>query len=126
MGRMRTQMINRTPFYYALYSGKTSEVDEDEFYTGEDTPNHGDPVLYTKAVISAARGTVDTEQFGNIDNYDKVIVTADMECPIDENSILWIDETDTAKAHDYIVKRVAKSKNSISIAVAKVKVSNEE
>jgi len=126
MGRMRTQMINRTPFYYALYSGKTPEVDEDGFYTGEETAEYSEPILYTKAVISAARGTADIEQFGNLDNYDKAIVTADMECPIDENSILWIDETDTTKAHDYIVKRVAKSKNGISIAVAKVKVSNEE
>lgn len=123
---MRTQVINRTPFYYALYEGKTAEVDEGGFYTGEDSPSYSEPVLYTKGNVSAARGTSETEQFGNLDNYDKVIVTSDMQCPIDENSILWIDETDTENPHDYIVKRVAKSKNGISFAVAKVKVSESE
>jgi hypothetical protein len=46
---------------------------------------------------------------------------------IDEYSILWIDKmpvmnrdgtTDTP--HDYVVKKVARSLNSVSIAVAKV------
>ena len=123
---MRTQVINRTPFYYALYEGKTAEIDEDGFYTGEDAPSYEEPVLYTKANISAARGTSETEQFGNLDNYDRVIVTSDMSCPINEDSILWIDEADTSKPHDYIVKRVAKSKNGISLAVAKVKVSESD
>lgn len=123
---MRTQVINRTPFHYALYTGKTAETDADGFFTGEDSPAYDEPVLYKFGNVSAARGTSETEQFGNLDNYDKVIVTGDMSCPIDENSILWIDETDTTKPHDYIVKRVAKSKNGISIAVAKVKVSESE
>ena len=51
--------------------------------------------------------------------------------PIDEYSVLWIDKlpqlnedgtTDTP--HDYIVQRVARGLNSISIAVRKVSVSN--
>jgi hypothetical protein len=51
--------------------------------------------------------------------------------PIDEYSVLWIDKlpqlnedgtTDTP--YDYIIQRVAKSLNSISIAVSKVTVSN--
>ena len=123
---MRTQKINRTPFYYALYTGKSMPTDESGFYTGEPAPTYGEPVLYEKANISPATGMSNTEQFGNLENYDKVIVTADMECPVDENSILWIDETDTTNPHDYIVKRVSKSKNGISIAVAKVKVSGAE
>ena len=120
---MRTQMINRTPFYYALCSGKTQEKDEDGFYTGETPAEYEEPVLYKRGNISPATGMSNTEQFGNLESYDKVIVTSDMTCPIDENTVLWIDETDTSKPHDYIVKRVAKSINGISIAVAKVKVS---
>lgn len=119
---MRTQVINRTPFYYALYEGKTPVEDGQGFYTGEDTIQYSDPVLYTRGNISPATGMSNTEQFGNLDNYDKVIVTSDMNCPIDENSVLWIDEDDTENPYDYIVKRVSKSKNGISIAVAKVKV----
>jgi hypothetical protein len=122
---MRTQRINRTPFYYALQTGSVPNVDEDGFETGEDTPIYSNPVLYTKANISPATGQSNIEQFGEIQNYDKVIVTSDMSFPVDENSILWIDETDVSLPHDYIVKRIAKSKNVISIAVTKVKVSND-
>ena len=122
---MRTQRINRTPFYYALYTGSVPNVDEDGFETGEDTSTYSNPVLYTKANISPATGQSNIEQFGEIQNYDKVIVTSDMSLPVDENSILWIDETDVSLPHDYIVKRIAKSKNVISIAVAKVKVSDD-
>ena len=46
-----------------------------------------------------------------------------MDIPIDENSILWVDQLDTTEDHDYIVKRVAKSLNVVSIAIAKVDVS---
>ncbi len=121
---MRTQVINRTPFYYAMYLGKTPAEDSDGFYTGEDVIQYSEPVRYTRANISPATGMSNTEQFGNLDNYDKVIVTSDLGCPIDENSVLWIDEPDTTKPYNYIVKRVSKSKNGVSIAVAKVQVMN--
>ena len=65
--------------------------------------------------------------FGNLESYDKVLITDDMNCPIDENTVLFIDkEPQVVKdkpLYDYTVKRVAKSLNSISIAVSKVKVS---
>jgi len=121
---MRTQRINRTPFYYAMYMGETPNVDGDGFETGEPTLIYDEPVLYTKANISPATGQSNIEQFGEIQNYDKVIVTSDMTCPIDENTVLWIDTEDVTVPHDYIVKRIARSKNVISIAVAKVKVSS--
>lgn len=83
-----------------------------------------------RANISPASGASMTEQFGTMDNYDKVIVTDDMTCPIDENTVLYIDappviDYDTGKynPYDYVVMRVAKSINSISIAVRKVNVS---
>ena len=91
---------------------------------GEDVIQYIEPVLYSLANISPATGMSNTEQFGNLDNYDKVIVTSDLGCPIDENSVLWIDEPDTTKPYNYIVKRVSKSKNGVSIAVAKVQVMN--
>lgn len=123
---MRTQVINRTPFYYALYSRTEPRTDDEGYLTGEDKIFYHTPVLYKRANISPATGRSDTEQFGQFDNYDKVIVTSDMSCPIDENSVLWIDDTNTRHAYDYVVKRVARSLNGISIAVAKVKSSWED
>ena len=62
------------------------------------------------------------------ENYDKVIVTDDMDCPIDENSVLFVDrEPETSLdgdlLYDYVVRRVSKSLNYISIAISKVRVS---
>ena len=60
-------------------------------------------------------------------SYDKVIVTDDMDCPIAEDTVLFVDKNpeykDGKPLYDYIVKRVAKSLNSISIAISKVNVS---
>ncbi len=121
---MNTQIRNRTPFYYALYETNLPLVDEDGNYTGESGTGYSDPVLYKKGNVSSATGVSNTLQFGNLEDYDKVIVTADMACPIDENSILWVDTANTSNPHDYVVKRVSKSLNVISIAIKKVKVSN--
>lgn len=119
---MRTLVRNRTPFWYALYTESVPDTDEDGYFTGENSPQYTEPVLYEVGNISSAKGDAQIEQFGNLENYDKVIVTGDMECPIDENSILWIDETDPTKPYDYVVTRIGKSINGIAIAVRKVKV----
>jgi len=75
-----------------------------------------------KINVSAARGEYSTRQFGEMENYEKILVTDDTNLPISETSILWIDSLDTTKPHDYIVKKVAKSLNSVSYAVSKVSV----
>lgn len=81
-----------------------------------------------RANVSAATGYAQTEQFGTFIDYDKVIVTDDMACPINEHTVLFIDKDveydgDGKPLPDYIVRRVAKSLNSISIAASKVDVS---
>ena len=139
---MRCLDRNKRPFWYCLYKEKTAVIDEFGNETGESIVTYYDPVRM-EANISQATGQSLTEQFGNLENYDKVIVTTDMDCPIDEHSVLFIDKcpeftnalthTPTAittvddeivvPVYDYTVRRVAKSLNSISIAVRKVDVS---
>lgn len=165
---------NERPFWYCLYrsdripgdtatvgnavSGVTMTGDDEENVNyiideygnenGETIPQYADAVRMV-ANISPATGQNQVEQFGNMDSYDKVIVTCDMNCPIDENTVLFIDKepeytevrtNDVTESqalygedeitervyripkYNYIVKRVAKSLNSISIAVRKVEV----
>ena len=139
---MRSLLRNQQPLYYCLYTGKEEIIDEWGNSTGQYIRFYEEPVLMY-ANISPATGQSNTELFGNLENYDKVIVTTDRNCPIDENSVLFIDkEPDesnvltyvptaitTVESYvsvptpDYIVLRVAKSLNSISIAVRKVRVS---
>ena len=57
-----------------------------------------------------------------------MIVTDDLTCPIDENSVLFVDKLpeyseDGTPLYDYVVKRVAKSLNAIAYAIQKVNVS---
>ena len=147
---MRCLKRNQQAFSYCLYSGKTALIDERGNDTGEQILTYSAPVTMY-ANISPATGQSNTEQFGNLENYDKVIVTDDLSCPIDENSVLfidkapeftsvttyaevtntnngqavttWVAQTVSVPVHDYIVRRVAKSLNFISIAVGKVIVS---
>ena len=79
--------------------------------------------------MSAAQGEMQTRQFGESEGYDKVIVLDDKDIPIDEYSVLWVDtlphlnaDGSTETPHDYVVKKVARSLNSVSIAISKVSV----
>ena len=113
-----------TTFYYANYVRKEEIVDEYGNKTGEYKVVYGNPVE-CKGNISAAQGEMESRQFGDSESYDKVIVLNNVNIPIDEYSILWVDslphiKTDTP--HDYIVKKVARSLNSVSIAISKVDV----
>ena len=113
---------NEQIFYYALYSANTAVTTTGGLYTGEYAVSYGTPVE-CRGNISASRGMSDHEVFGTGLDYDRVIVVHDMDCPIDENSIIWIDRTpDNSTPHNYIVRRVAKSLNCISIAVRQVMV----
>lgn len=146
---MKALKRNKRKFWYCLYQSKVEVVDSNGNLTGEKIVVYKNPVK-AFANISPATGQTNTEQFGNLDNYDKVIVTDDIDCPIDENSVLFLDcepsftegvtvsftESDTLLGeptatvttvsipkYNYIVRRVAKSLNSVSIAVRKVDVS---
>ena len=120
-------------------------IDEYGHQTGERILTYYDPVACF-ANISPASGQTGAEIFGSLEGYDKVLVTRDMDCPIDENTVLFIDKepeyaevqtyelddesdqdtmvlkTYRQPMNDYIVKRVAKSLNVISIAIRKVEV----
>lgn len=131
---MRCLKRNESTFWYALFL--KAEPLKDEY--GNDTTEY--EVFYEnpmscRANISAARGETQYRQFGEDEVYDKVIVMDHTAPLIDERSILWIDripqlDEDGAllrdaknrivTPHDYVVKRVARSLNSASLAVSKV------
>lgn len=119
---MRTLNRNKKTIYYAQYAGKTPIVDSNGLKTGEYTISYGDPVAIN-VNVSANRGAADVGMIGINENYVRSIVTDDMDCPINEETVLWIDQPLT-KPHNYVVTLVAKSINSITYAVKKVKVNN--
>lgn len=119
---------NRKTFYYSLYLSKVENEDAQGNKTGTYTTNYSAPVeMY--ANISASRGTTDTEMFGINTAYTKTIVTDNVNCPISEDTILWIDRTPDSNGesgeikHDYAVVQIARSLNSITYAIREVSVS---
>lgn len=118
---------NKSVFYYALFKEKVPCKDDEGNDTGEERIVYEAPAPM-RANISAATGASNIEQFGSDLKYDKVIVIDDNKCPINENSVLFVDappsqDEDGNFLFDYIVKKIARSLNSISIAISKVEVS---
>ena len=125
---MRTLQRNKIRIFYANYLKKTPLKDEYGNLTGEYDIVYDNPVEI-KANVSAARGEATTRQFGEDESYDRVIVMDDPNTQINVSSVLWIDTLPEIKAdgstdtpYDYIIKQVAPSLNSVSIAVSKVNV----
>ena len=123
---MRTLRRNKIRIFYANYRDKLPLRDEYGNLTGEYEISYTNPIEVC-ANVSAARGEATTRQFGDDESYDRVIVLDDPQFPIAATSILWIDtppeiaeDGSTETPHDYIVKQVATSLNSVSIAVSKV------
>lgn len=128
---MRCMKRNQVTFHYATFVGKHPLISSDEYgnelRTGESEIEYSEPTR-CKANITPASGIVATQLFGTSEGYDKILVMDDPHTSIDEFSVLWIDARPDAEQnvpYDYIVKRVARSLNSVAIAVSKVDVRNE-
>ena len=129
---------NKQVFWYALYDSTVETYDEYGNQIGT-SASYGNPVQ-TSANISPAKGDVVARQFGDDDQYDKVIVTGDRDTPIDEYAVLWIDtvpeldENGALKVNadgeivtpwDYIVRKVGRGLpnfGSTVIGISKVTV----
>lgn len=134
---MKCLVRNKIKFFYALYDHRESLLDDYGNNTGEYSVTYGNPTeCYGN--ISAAKGETTTRQFGDDESYDKIIVLDNYSPLIDEHTVLWVDTLPKTKSdgtlsknengevvtpYDYIIKKVARSINSVSIAINKVNVS---
>lgn len=139
---MRALTRNKQSFSYCLLvSANAAVVDENGNRTGETVPVYSEAASM-EANVSPASGYAQTEQFGDLTDYDHVIVTDWLACPITESTVLFLDKApeyrqDTIRIYDeqirtdltvnlplydYIVRRVSKSLHSVSIAVKKAEV----
>lgn len=124
---MRCMERNKVPFAYCLYLSTEPVLDENGNRTGEKKVNYAE-VVKTKANVSSATGEAQEEVFGSLAEYDKVIVIDDPKFPMDENTVLFVDKApefteEGQPLYDYVVKKVARSINSVSYAIKKVTVS---
>jgi len=120
---VRSLRVNQQPVFFKLLIGVDEIKDEYGNPSGSPIPIYGD-LMEARLSVSPNKGSAESEMFGSLEEYDRTMTTADTFCPIDEDSILWMDGADTDKAHNYIVKRRAPWKNSIAFAIQRVEVSH--
>ena len=118
---MQNLARNTTQVFFKLYEGQTEILDEYGNKTGSFQKNYGE-IQSAQLSVSPNRTDASLDPFGTLLDYDRTMTTADTSCPIDENSILWIDANPDTEPYNYFVRKRAPWKNSISFAVKKVEV----
>lgn len=138
---MRMMNRNKVKIYYALYEGKQDVEDEYGNITGEKEVLYSNPTELYANVSAVKKGDAQAWQFGDNLNYDRTIAL-DTDCPpIDEYSVLWVDsvpqlnndgslatdeEGNVITPRDCVVKRVARSLNTVVLAIKKVNVNEQD
>lgn len=124
---MRSLNRNKTDFWYANYQRK-EEILKNGKRTGQYKVLYSNPVKISEN-LSAARGSLDNELFGIQTDYDRTITSCNRDFDISESSVLWIEKTpevasdgSTDTPWDYVVVKVARSINSVTVAIRKVSV----
>ena len=98
------------------------EQDQQGRKTSRKTVNYSN-VKKLYCSVSTPTGNAVLEMFGTDENYDKVIVADKPDIDISENSILWLDRAHAENvAYDYMVKKIVRNHNFLTIGVRKVDV----
>lgn len=135
---MRALKRNKVKLWYQLYDSNMpvyevgldgnpvlDPVTGEKLLTGEYTTRYKEPVLF-KANVSPARSETSTDPFGVNVEYDKTVCSCDLDLPVDELSMLFVDKIpqydvngDLINTPDYKIVKIAKSLNSLLIAIKK-------
>lgn len=114
-------------------TGSEEARDEDGLLTGETRILYSEPVKtrMSMSISSGAnnlgsQGMVVLDPFGITTAYTHRLVTEDMNCPINEESRIWINKTPNDGEHNFKIVRVARSLNHIIYYAKEVDVSGEE
>lgn len=120
---MQTLQRNAFTVWYQVYAGQVEIEDEYGNPTGSFADTYG-PLQSAQLMVSPNKGDATLEVFGTLLDYDRVMSTADTTCPIDEQTVLWLDGAPTTGPYTHYVKQRAPWKNSLVFAVKQVEVSS--
>lgn len=120
---MRCLERNKIPFHYALFKEYEAIKDEEGNETGEKRIIYHEPMC-AKGNISFD-GEAHAERFGTSLQFDGVIALDNISCPIDENTVLFINvkperDEEGEWLFDFLVSKVVPSLNSVLIAIRSV------
>lgn len=115
---MRSVQRNKQPIWYALRLSSTEVIDEYGNATGEFVEQYSVP-MKLNINVGVPKGQISLERFGLNDNYTRVLATTDMNCPLQEDSILWIGIPATER-NNYVVKKIMPAINQLLIGLEEV------
>ena len=114
---MKNLNRNKQQIYHSEYLGtKVPILDDGGFETGEYTTSYSEPAEFW-INVSPPDGEMYADAFGGITNYDRVMSTNNVQCPIALGSRIWYKLSDTEKPFNYEVVAVADSLNVIRYAI---------
>lgn len=115
---MRSMQRSWRDMYYATVQGTEPIVDEYGNDTLELKTVYSTPIAF-RANISANVGQEAVDVFGALTGYSRTVSYAGETCPLSEGSLVWFG-VDVSGPHNYIVVKVADSKNGYLIALREV------
>lgn len=118
---MRNLIRNKRSLWYAIPMGSTPILDDYGNDTLEVEVAFSSP-LPLHANVSASVGQEAVEVFGAQTAYSRVVCVAGTTCPLVEGCRVWFNKepNDNGDDHNYVVTRVADSKNGFLIALREV------
>ena len=120
---MRVVNRNRRPVAYAFYEGTTEIIDDNGLHTGEYEVHYTNPVRALMNV-SGGRGQANVRLFGIGSEFDRTIVTDDLETPFSTDTVFWVETDPDNAPFDYRVVSVARTINQVVLGLAEVAVSH--
>ena len=115
---MRMLFRNKRRVYYATPVGEEVVKDQYGHITSERKRIYSEPKT-AFVNYSSERGESVVDQFGEMKEYDLVIVSTKKGFPVVESDAVWVN-AEASKPHDYRVVRVADSLNIRQVLVRRV------
>ena len=117
-------MRYRRPIVFKNYVSTSYVEDSQGRKTGQRAVVYGDAIT-VYGTVSTPTGSTSLEMFGTDKDYDKYVVLDMTSITVTENSIFWIDvQYGENVPHDYVVRKVLKNHNFLTIGLRKVDVKN--
>lgn len=115
---MRSMQRSWRDLHYAILTGTEPIKDEYGNDTLEVQNTYGSPTPL-RAIVSANAGQEAVDVFGTLSGYSRMVSYNGDSCPLDEGSLIWFG-VDVNGPHNYVVVKVADSKNGYLVALREV------
>lgn len=115
---MRDLRSNQKTIWYQNSIGSAAIRDENGDRTGEEQPVM-EPPEQLRISVSGAAGAMEAAAFGGFTDYSRTACTANVNCPLHEGTLVWINR-DASESPDYVVTKKADTINGVLYALKEV------